>query len=101
MRVAKAKGRLLGKQPKLNPTQEALLVELHRAGMYASGELVELFGVARLTAYWALRGRRRPRTSARGRVAEAGGSGRCTRAGCAYVALRVTFSGKWRRSRGT
>jgi DNA invertase Pin-like site-specific DNA recombinase len=30
MRVAKAKGRLRGKQPKLNPRQEAHLVALHR-----------------------------------------------------------------------
>ena len=30
MKVAKAKGRLRGKQPKLSPLQEAHLVELHR-----------------------------------------------------------------------
>ena len=32
MKVAKAKGRLRGKQPKLTPAQEAHLVELSRAG---------------------------------------------------------------------
>jgi DNA invertase Pin-like site-specific DNA recombinase len=32
MKVAKAKGRLRGKQPKLSPTQEAHLVKLYRAG---------------------------------------------------------------------
>ena len=32
MKVAKAKGRLRGKQPKLNPRQEAHLVALHHAG---------------------------------------------------------------------
>jgi hypothetical protein len=32
MRVAKAKGRLRGKQPKLNPRQEAHLVSLYRQG---------------------------------------------------------------------
>ncbi|MER6757346.1 recombinase family protein [Micromonospora echinofusca] len=32
MKVAKAKGRLRGKQPKLNPRQEAHLVALHAAG---------------------------------------------------------------------
>ena len=32
MNVAKAKGRLRGKQPKLSPTQEAHLVKLYRAG---------------------------------------------------------------------
>ncbi len=55
MKLAKAKGRLRGKQPKLSPTQEAHLVELHRAGQYTSAELAELFGVARSTVYRALR----------------------------------------------
>jgi DNA invertase Pin-like site-specific DNA recombinase len=32
MKVAKAKGRLRGKQPKLKPAQEAHLIELWRAG---------------------------------------------------------------------
>jgi hypothetical protein len=32
MKVAKAKGRLRGKQPKLKPAQEAHLVELWHAG---------------------------------------------------------------------
>jgi DNA invertase Pin-like site-specific DNA recombinase len=47
MRVAKAKGRLRGKQPKLSPMQEAQLVELYRA--HAVSELEELFGVTRHT----------------------------------------------------
>ena len=55
MKVAKAKGRLRGKQPKLNPRQEAHLVELHRAGEHTSAELAELFGVARSTVYRAVR----------------------------------------------
>jgi len=54
MRVAKAKGRLRGKQPKLNPRQEAHLVALHRAGEYRSAELGDLFGVARSTVYRAI-----------------------------------------------
>ena len=54
MKVAKAKGRLRGKQPKLTPTQEAHLVELHRAGEHTSSELAELFNVARSTVYRAL-----------------------------------------------
>jgi DNA invertase Pin-like site-specific DNA recombinase len=49
MRVAKARGRLRGKQPKLNPRQEAHLVALHRAGEYSGAELADLFGVARST----------------------------------------------------
>jgi DNA invertase Pin-like site-specific DNA recombinase len=54
MKVAKAKGRLRGKQPKLSPLQEAHLVELHRGGQHASADLAELFGVARSTVYRAL-----------------------------------------------
>jgi len=54
MKVAKAKGRLRGKQPKLNPRQEAHLVALHRAGEHSTAELGDLFGVARSTVYRAL-----------------------------------------------
>jgi DNA invertase Pin-like site-specific DNA recombinase len=49
MKVAKAKGRLRGNQPKLNPRQEAHLVALHRAGEHGTAELGDLFGVARST----------------------------------------------------
>ena len=51
MAVAKAKGRLRGKQPKLRATQEAHLVELWRAGTHTTLELAELFGVSRSTVY--------------------------------------------------
>jgi DNA invertase Pin-like site-specific DNA recombinase len=54
MKVAKAKGRLRGKQPKLKPKQEAYLVELHAAGQHTTAELAELFGVARSTIYRAV-----------------------------------------------
>ncbi len=54
MRVAKAKGHLRGKQPKLNPRQEAHLVALHRAGEHSTAELGDLFGVARSTVYRAI-----------------------------------------------
>jgi DNA invertase Pin-like site-specific DNA recombinase len=54
MRVAKAKGHLRGKQPKLNPRQEAHLVELLRSGEYSTAELGDLFGVARSTVYRAV-----------------------------------------------
>jgi len=54
MKVAKAKGRLRGKQPKLNPRQEAHLVALHRAGEHSTAELGDLFGVARSTVYRAI-----------------------------------------------
>lgn len=54
MAVAKAKGRLRGKQPKLSPKQEAHLVVLHRAGEHTTAELAELFSVARSTVYRAI-----------------------------------------------
>jgi DNA invertase Pin-like site-specific DNA recombinase len=54
MKVARAKGRLRGKQPKLKPAQEPHLVELWRAGQHTSTELAELFSVARSTVYRAV-----------------------------------------------
>jgi len=54
MRIAKAKGRLRGKQPKLNPRQEAHLVALLKSGEYSTAELGDLFGVARSTVYRAI-----------------------------------------------
>lgn len=47
MKVAKAKGRLRGKQPKLKPNQAKHLLELHDSGSYTQAELAELFGVGR------------------------------------------------------
>jgi DNA invertase Pin-like site-specific DNA recombinase len=44
MQVAKAKGRLRGKQPKLKPNQAKHLLELHDLGTYTQAELAELFG---------------------------------------------------------
>ncbi|MDQ5832680.1 MAG: hypothetical protein M3550_06445, partial [Actinomycetota bacterium] len=55
LKVAKAKGRLRGKQPKLSPMQGAHLVGLYRAGEHTVSELEELFGVTRSTAYRAVR----------------------------------------------
>jgi DNA invertase Pin-like site-specific DNA recombinase len=55
MEVAKAKGRLRGKKPKLSDAQEEHLVELWRAGRHTSAELAELFSVARSTVYRAVR----------------------------------------------
>lgn len=51
MKVAKAKGRLRGKQPKLNPKQEAHLVSLVHSGEYSTLEVAELFGIGRSTVY--------------------------------------------------
>ena len=54
MAVAKAKGRLRGKQPKLSPAQEKHLVDLYRAGQHTSAELAALFTVSRSTIYRAV-----------------------------------------------
>jgi DNA-binding MarR family transcriptional regulator len=51
MKVAKAKDRLCGKQPKLKPNQAKHLLELHDSGSYTQAELAELFGVGRSTVY--------------------------------------------------
>ena len=51
MKVAKAKGRLRGKQPKLRLNQAKHLLELHDSGDYTQAELAELFGVSRSTIY--------------------------------------------------
>ena len=54
MKVAKAKGRLRGKAPKLSPAQERHLVELYQGGEHTVGELEELFSVTRSTVYRAV-----------------------------------------------
>ena len=63
MKIARAKGRLRGKQPKLNPRQEAHLVALFRSNEYTTPELSDLFGVARSTIYRALERDRRGKAS--------------------------------------
>ena len=54
VRVAKAKGHLRGKQPKLNHRQEAHLVALLDTGEHTTAELADLFSVARSTVYRAV-----------------------------------------------
>jgi DNA invertase Pin-like site-specific DNA recombinase len=51
MAIARAKGRLKGKAPKLSPTQRAVLLKLHGAGEHSIAELAELFSVSRATVY--------------------------------------------------
>lgn len=51
MAVARAKGRLRGKQPKLSASQRRHLLTLHRAGEHIQAELAELFSVSRTTIY--------------------------------------------------
>jgi predicted DNA-binding protein YlxM (UPF0122 family) len=54
MQVAKAKGHLRGKQPKLSVAQQRHLMEVHQADTHSTAELAELFSVARSTIYRAI-----------------------------------------------
>lgn len=51
MKIAKAKGRLRGKKPKLNARQEAHLMALFETGGHSTAELADLFSVGRSTVY--------------------------------------------------
>ncbi|HZM53447.1 MAG TPA: recombinase family protein [Acidimicrobiales bacterium] len=64
MKVAKAKGHLKGKQPKLNHRQEAHLVSLLETGEYTTAELADLFSVGRSTVYRAVQRERALKASA-------------------------------------
>jgi DNA invertase Pin-like site-specific DNA recombinase len=65
MAVARAKGKLRGKQPKLSARQQAHLVALHRAGEHTIAELAELFSVSRPTVYRVLERSSEPHRSLR------------------------------------
>ncbi len=51
MAVARAKGKLKGKQPKLNARQQAHPLKEHATGDYTISELAELYSVSRVTVY--------------------------------------------------
>lgn len=51
MAIARAKGKLKGRQPKLSAAQQRHLVKLHGEGEHNIVELAELFGVSRPTVY--------------------------------------------------
>ncbi len=51
MQIAKAKGKLRGKKPKLSLKQEEHLMRLSDAGEHSVAELAELFSVSRGTVY--------------------------------------------------
>ena len=62
MAIARAKGKLRGKQPKLSDRQQRELCRMHATGEYSISDLAELFSVSRPTVYRTLK--RRPRTAA-------------------------------------
>jgi len=51
MAVAKAKGKLRGKQPKLSTKQQRELVRMYGTGEYTTADLAEVFAVSRTTVY--------------------------------------------------
>ncbi|AAZ37988.1 recombinase family protein [Pseudomonas savastanoi pv. phaseolicola] len=51
MAVARAKGKLRGKQPKLSIKQQKELCRMHSCGTYSISDLAELFSVSRPTVY--------------------------------------------------
>jgi DNA invertase Pin-like site-specific DNA recombinase len=51
MAVARSRGRLKGKKPKLTARQQAELVRIHAAGEYTIAELMEVFSIGRVTVY--------------------------------------------------
>jgi DNA invertase Pin-like site-specific DNA recombinase len=61
MAIARARGKLRGKQPKLSDKQQKELRRMYDTGEYAISDLAELFSVSRPTVYRTL-GRRGPAT---------------------------------------
>jgi DNA invertase Pin-like site-specific DNA recombinase len=60
MAVARAKGKLRGKQPKLSAKQQRELVRMHGTGEYTIADLAEVFAVSRTTVYRTLQRAARP-----------------------------------------
>ncbi len=54
MAIARARGKLRGKQPKLSDKQQKELCRMHASGDYSIGDLAEVFAVSRPTVYRAL-----------------------------------------------
>jgi DNA invertase Pin-like site-specific DNA recombinase len=57
MAIARAKGKLRGKQPKLSEKQQKELSRMHASGDYSISDLAELFSVSRPTVYRTLQRR--------------------------------------------
>jgi DNA invertase Pin-like site-specific DNA recombinase len=64
MAIARAKGRLKGRAPKLSAARQAHLVKLHTAGEHTIAELAELFSVSRPTVFRVLERAGRSRVDA-------------------------------------
>ena len=51
MAIARSRGKLKGKQPKLTARQQAELTRMHATGGYTIADLMEVFSVGRATVY--------------------------------------------------
>jgi len=51
MKIARAKGKLRGKQPKLSDKQQKELGRMHATDKYSISDLAELFSISRPTVY--------------------------------------------------
>lgn len=51
MAIARSRGKLKGRQPKLTARQQAELVRTHSSGDYTIAELMEVFSAGRATVY--------------------------------------------------
>jgi DNA invertase Pin-like site-specific DNA recombinase len=51
MAVARSKGKLKGKKPKLSARQQAELARMRASGEYSIADLMEMFSVGRATVY--------------------------------------------------
>ena len=60
MAIAKANGRLRGKQPKLSEKQQEELWRMHDSGEYSISGLAEIFSVSRPTVYRTMNRRKSP-----------------------------------------
>ena len=60
MAIARAKGKLRGKQPKLSEKQQTELCRMHTTGDYSISDLADVFSVSRPTVYRTLSRRARP-----------------------------------------
>ena len=54
MAIARSRGKLRGKPPKLTPAQDREVHRMHASGDYAIAQIAELFRVSRPTIYRAL-----------------------------------------------
>ena len=64
MAIARARGRLRGKKPKLSDRQQTEVRRMHDTGDYAISDLAELFSVSRPTVYRVLANDLKGRSSA-------------------------------------